>query len=243
MTRPLPPSATSLTSHTWQLGAALACGLAMALPATAATSGYAETWGSGNGDLHGWFANTIGSGLNNPGFAGNPDGFLVTRVTGTSGFPIGAATDLPAATGDFSGALWTAKFDLTGGFNADTISDIWLRFRFQDATFNGWKYRVDGAIDSSWKTYSVSFDPSWTDAQAMAHGWRTDLPTGFASVGWSQTLSNVYTTEIRIAGSASDYRVGIDNFSLTASPVPEPSASLLTLGGLLMLAGAFKRRA
>jgi hypothetical protein len=222
---------------------ALACALAAALPASAATSGYTETWGSGDSDLHGWSINTLGSQVNNPGFAGNPGGFLLTRSTGDLTFPIGALTELPAATGDFSGALWTAKFDLTGGFNADTISDISLRFRYHDGTFNGWQYSVGSALDSSWHTYSVSFDPSWTDAEARAHGWRKDLRTGLGSVAWSDTMRDVFTTEIRITGSASDYRAGIDNFSLTATPVPEPSTSLLALGGLLWVAATVKRRA
>jgi hypothetical protein len=235
-------SATTAQAPSLATALTLICALAAAMPAAAATSGYSETWGSGNGDLHGWFANTTGSAVSNPGFAGNPDGFLLTRV-GSGGFPIGAATDLAAATGSFSsGQLWTATFDLTGGFNADTISDISLRLRYQDGSHNGWQYTVGGALDSSWKTFSVTFDPSWTDAEAKAHGWRTDLANGFGSVSWAQTLGDVYTTEVRITGSASDYRVGLDNFSLTAAPVPEPATGLMALAGCLVAAATLKRR-
>jgi hypothetical protein len=222
---------------------ALACALAAALPALAATSGYTESWGSGDGDLHGWSRNTVDAEVSNPGFGGNPGGFLLTRVSSGLPFPIGALTDLPAATGDFSGALWTAKFDVVGGFNADSVSDISLRFRYRDGTFNGWQYSVASALDSNWHSYSVSFDPSWTDAEARAQGWRKDLRTGLGSVAWSETMREVFTTEIRITGSASDYRAGIDNFSLTASAVPEPSSGLLALGGLMMVGGLLKRRA
>ena len=212
----------------------LIAALGAAGPGLTATSGYAETWDT-PGDLAGWFPNTVDSIVTNPGAGGNGGGFLETLRAGP--FPIGAATDLAAATGSFAGQPWTAQVDLLGLGGAS--SDVWLRFRFQDATFNGWRYRLTDVLGDAWQTFSVGFDPGWTDAQAMANGWQTDLPGGFASVSWAETMGDVYTTEIRIDGNAS-LAAGIDNFMLAA--VPEPSSYALLGAGLLCVGGLARRR-
>jgi hypothetical protein len=205
----------------------------LALPAMAATN-YTQTWDNA-GDLAGWQGNTIDSVVSNPGAGGNGGGYLETARSGA--FSIGADTDLPAVTGSFGSQVWTAKVDLIG--LTGTTSDVWLRFRYQDSSFNGWRYRLTDTLTGSWQTQSVSFDPTWSDAEAQAHGWQTDLANGAGSVSWAQTLSDVYTTEIRIDGSSS-LKAGIDNFSLSA--VPEPSGYALVLAGLGMAAALTAKR-
>jgi hypothetical protein len=213
--------------------ASIAAGM-LAGPAFAAGA-YTETF-DGQGNLAGWFPNTIDSTVVNPGGGGNPGGYLLTRRAGD--FSIGAATDLAAATGSFGSSPWTARVDLQG--QAGETSDVWLRFRYLNSSFNGWRYRLTGLLGSDWQTFSVSFDPTWSDLQAKANGWQTDLPDGSASVSWAQTMATVYTTEIRVDGSRS-LLVGIDNVMLT--PVPEPGTYALMALGLAAVGWQVRRRA
>lgn len=202
--------------------------------ALAATSGYFEDWDA-SGDLAGWSVFPSGSPLTQVDSGGNPGGFLRARLA--DGFPGGVFTRLPDATGDFTGTPWTVSFDLflfSGGF-----SDIWLRFRYHDATFNGWRFGFAPPPTNAWTSFSVTFDPSWTDEQARAAGWTTDSPDGFGSVSFSQTLADVYSTELRFAGPGRMV-AGMDNFSLEV--VPEPSTVGLALLGVIGVLLGTKRR-
>jgi hypothetical protein len=201
--------------------------LAAGLPAFAATSGYFEGWDV-DGDTAGWQPNTLGTTVIqlNPG--GNPGGFLLSSRV--EGFDIGALNGSPALAGDFSGMPWIVSFDLN--YIGGQFTTASLRFRYHDDTFNGWQRTVAGVFPAGWNSYSVAFDPSWTDVQAMAAGWTTDLPGGLDSVSWSQTMADVYYTEVRIAGIG-NLRAGIDNFSLRA--VPEPSTCALLMLGIAFL--------
>jgi hypothetical protein len=198
--------------------------------AQSAAVGYSEDWNGG--DFAGWFANTTSSTVVNPGAGGDPDGYLLSRRNG--GFSAGATTDVADAAGNFAPGEWRANVDLLGVVGA--TSDVWLRFRFQDSTFNGWRYRLDDVLSDTWTTYTVVFNTTWTDAEAALAGWATDLPDGFASVSWAQTMSNVYRSEVRADGS-STLALGIDNFQLIGPsgnvPLPMPLA-LFGVGAILL---------
>lgn len=213
----------------------------------APVSGYMEGWNT-LGDTAGWDANTTVSSIFVQPHAGSlTDGYLETRGNAGNSFDIGANTQLSNATGDFGGGVWNVSVDLaflSEGFNgAGSFDNAWLRFRYQDSTQNGWNYSLSNIFDTDWNTFSVMFDTSWDDATAMVNGWLPDNlsidPGAIASESWATTMSDVYTTEIRLSGEGLLIG-GIDNFELTAVPVP---AAVWLLGsGLLGLVAVARRK-
>lgn len=195
---------------------------------------YSEFWDSGN--TNGWFGNTTSSVVIRDGGTGNPGGSLATRrLLEPPIFDIGAATDLAAATGDFTGSTnWTISFEVL--YDTGAFSDTWLRFRYQDATFNGWHFDVADLFPQGWQSYAVSFDPTWSDAVATANGWVQES----SSVPWQVLWTDVYTTEVRIIlGDDASALAHIDNFVI--NPVPEPGTIALLGPGLMYLALAIRR--
>lgn len=222
--------------------ARLSLGLSVLIvsPCSLAANAYSETWNGG--DTASWAAATLSSAVNNPG------SYLeVSRAGGVQA--TGAVTELPGVTGDFSGSLWTVSVDLRRVLSPEEQlleaifgaqpQDAWLRFRYSNPTFNGWRYQLSDKLDTSWTTYSVSFNADWSDAEALANGWQTDRPDGLGSVSWAQTMQDVYQTSVRFELDNTQ-RIGVDNFVLT--PVPEPSSWALGLTGLAALAWRWRRQ-
>lgn len=204
-----------------------------------AAAAYTQTW-SGI-DTEGWEANTISSVVVFDAGVGNPAASIASRFTSQlASFDIGFTSgDVAATRGSFAGSPWNVSFDLQ--LNAGKFDNIWLRYRYQDATFNGWRHALTGPFDqyNTWTNYAVSFDASWSDAQAMANGWAQEAGP---VVSFAQTMGNAYRTEIRFGTSAATTSalVHLDNFIQT--PVPEPQTWALMLGGLLITASLARRR-
>jgi hypothetical protein len=159
----------------------------------------------------------------------------------------------PSLAGNYGGYDWTVSADLKliqGNFD-----NVWLRFRYQDPSFNGWTNQLTSNFaQSGWFGVSETFNALWTDAEARTHGWRPDdeVLGGSAPMSWAQTMSNVYTVELRFSGSGTPIaphgnfiQAGVDNFSLTAvqqaAPIPEPETYAMMLAGLGLL-GLVRRR-
>lgn len=210
-------------------GLVLAIGL-FALTASAAMP-YAEDWSAG--DTNGWTGNTTSSVVIRDATFGNLAGSIVTRrELSPPEFDIGATTELPAASGDYTGApAWMISFDVY--YDLGNYVDTWLRFRYQDSTFNGWHIDVADVFPNSWQNYSVMFDPSWTDGDAISNGWVQDAaPT----VSWQQLMTDVYHPEVRLLlGDDESAIAHIDNFVI--KQIPEPATVLLAGIALLALLG------
>lgn len=188
--------------------------ITMLLPLTA-NAAVPTSDGWDNGDLSGWRRNTAWTNVSVVNSGGNVDGYLLS-VSDPGGNPsrtIGALSEEDRYAGDFQTPnIKNAAVDLN--LLNGSVQHVYLRFRYHDDTYNGWFYEITGTLNTNeWSHFSVTFDPSWTDSEAVAAGWakESNTPT------FSETMQDVYTTEIRVLSSAEDIndtRIGIDNFRI-----------------------------
>jgi hypothetical protein len=215
-----------------------AASLVAALIAGAAIAAvpYSEDWSAG--DTNGWQQGTTSTTLLRDNTTGNPAASLVLRrILAAPIFDLSATTELAAVSGDYTGApAWMVSFDVlydVGGF-----SDTWLRFRYQDATFDGWHKDVADVFPNSWQSYSVMFDPAWTDVEATANGW-VDETAG--AISWQTLMGDVYHPEVRLVLGDENSAIGhVDNFVLKS--VPEPATMALVLLGITGCGATLRRR-
>ncbi len=217
---------------TFLIAACLAC---LSLPAFAASAIF-EGFDTGPGA---WEPNSTETNTTWLNFGGNPDGSLTTNNFG-AGVSFGVA-GAKAQGGAYSGALpdgeWTASVDLFY-FNTP-ITEARLRWRYRNATFNGWYFPIEQTnFDPVWTSYSVTFDTNWSDAIAQANGWVRESD----SVPFATLWDDIYWSEVRLLGpSVPAISASIDNYSLRPTVVPLP-AGLILMGSALLGLGALGRR-
>lgn len=178
-----------------------------------------DAWDSGT-SLLGWGKSTSSDDYNVivQQTGGNPGGYLYTQDTNTNppgGYlgivpEAGVMTSKPELSGDY-GFVQEVRISVDLKFEyAMTSTKAYLRLRYSAST-NAWRYLlVTNPPVGSWQTYTVTIDPNWTDAQAVAAGWVSE---GSGTPSFAETLAHVYTTEIRFSEGL--FIAGIDNFSLT----------------------------
>jgi hypothetical protein len=228
-------------SRSQQLGSCVApvfvfIGIALLARSAVAAVAYSEDWTAG--DTNGWIQSTTSSVVVRDAGFGNPAGSIAVRRDLTPPiFDIGATSALPQVSGDYTGALsWTFSFDVF--YDTGNYVDTWLRFRYQDGTFNGWHLDVANVFPNSWQSYSVTFDSTWSDVEAAANGWVDE--TGGA-VSWALLMTNVFHPEIRLLlGDQASALAYIDNVALRS--IPEPAALAPLAVGLLGLGFARRRK-
>jgi hypothetical protein len=156
--------------------------------------------------LNGWEANTIQTSIELMPTGGNPNGYLYSSSDGSWGI-VGAVNKTEHYTGDYA-SIKKVSVDLM--FIYDAFTEAWFRFRYHSANYNGWKYPLTTSFTfGNWQTYSVVFDPTWSDSQAIAAGWVQEA----SSASFSETMADVYSAEVRVLGNGA-LAIGIDNFLL-----------------------------
>lgn len=170
------------------------------------------------GDVSGWRRNTANTDIMQASPGGNPNGYLYSESTGPFGggiFYAGAAAEKSELSGNFGFApMIKISFDLNVFSTSQDVDRVDLRFRYHDAFYNGWRLLLTTSpTRDTWITYYVELDPTWTDADATAAGWIQES----GSPSFSDTMADVYYTEIRLQGNAMIY-CGIDNFRMNWHP-------------------------
>jgi len=191
--------------------------------------GYFEGWETSSGSctparlcfISGWRGNTSNTNIEVADAGGNPGRYL--RSFGNFPGLFGALSESGELTGDYRGATWRFSTDLL--FNSGTVTEAWLRFRYKDASHNGWRHPLTyNFTPGVWHSVSVDFDPHWGDDEARAAGWITDhdlSPSSSTLKPFAVTMSDVYTIEIRLTGVGPP-EAGIDNVMLEAAPLITP---------------------
>jgi len=168
-----------------------------------------EDW---NGtEYGGWQQNTSQTIVELMQFGGVDDsGYLHSSQT-QSGFGIVGAANLSAPyTGNYA-TLGFSRVQCDLKFFAGAVQAVRFRVRYQNSSHGGWHVPLtDDFSAGDWRTCVVTFDPSWSDEDAIAAGWANDG----SAPSFQETMSDVYYAEIRVSSSL-DTEIGMDNFLLT----------------------------
>lgn len=147
---------------------------------------------------------------------GNPGGCM--EFSGNMN--IGIASRAPRFTGDYAAKgydeivldLYISMQQLTA-----FTPEVFIR---KSPSVAGWarpleNYTVQAGV---WRTFATPFDPAWSDAQAIAAGWKRDIG---AAVSFADTAKAVWKMGIRMKyPQVSAAFMRIDNIVLRKKPAP-----------------------
>ena len=200
-------------------------GIALAHSAWAAVVPTVATFSADEDDFIG---STIATVQIYSGGGGNPGGHVEIRKDFGPGIDIiGTQNSVwPEFLGDYAAAGVTG-----GGFDLNVFETPFdsaqLRMR-RNVGENGWYFEFGPIVPNGglWASYDVAFDPTWSDALALGNGWQQEA----GSPSFADLMSSVGWLEVRLFNLGSAV-AGVDNVRL----VPEPSALVLVLAGLVAL--------
>ena len=143
--------------------------------------------------------------------AGGTNGFLVGNLWDKYGDHFTFTADVKVMTPNFT--LDQVYFDFYGAGGG----------RF-DETF----WSVNQTTADGWVTYTIDFDSSWTDAQAIAAGWNNRGSNNFHDTYAGMTKSQ-FVGGRSAEGDTTEFQIAVDNWGF----VPEPATmSLLAIGAI-----------
>mgnify|MGYP001439585418 CR=1 FL=1 len=158
-----------------------------------------------------WYMNSNSGTLERRLTGGLPGGFL--HMKGFKPYIIGMRTRRPEFTGKYlrPGAV---SFDLKYKIQQITNYKVYVMLVNCSAIIgSNWIFELQIPGDYTWEHVSVLFDPSWTDQQAIAAGWKRQ--TESPPVSWAQTLYHLRWIGIYVetfSPTAYLCEIGTDNF-------------------------------
>lgn len=115
----------------------------------------------------------------------------------------------------------------------DNLDYIAFVFHHSSSTGMWWFMVDDNPPIGTWIEYSIVIDPSWTDTEAIEHGWGTT----FSPPAFSIYLANIEWLEFEIMGYGGPgipFEVGLDNIAITV-PLAEFSSQLILIFPFVVL--------
>ncbi len=208
------------------------CLVSLGASALLAAADYTEGWDAGT--VADWSRSTISCDVFGDASGGNPGGSLRIVPSNTSSIElVGARTQLPDATGDYAaGGIRRVSFDLKN--EGVPVTSLWFRVRYLDEFHNGWVFHLANSVPQGvYSSYVVAFDPTWTDAEAVAAGWQQES----LSPSFAETMADVFYPEVRLRVSpvTAGSQLRLDNFRLlscagdTKGPVATASVDRASL--------------
>ncbi len=205
------------------VGAVIAVALAAGV-VQAADTGYTAAWSSAP-SVEG-FTNPSGE-ITNPGTGGNPGGFLRATRTGSVNVNVCPIPFLREDLGKtFGTGAGTISFDVKA-LDSYEIPEIHLALTDGSSSFTYiiTTQNVVGhpqtAVDG-WVHYSIPWQATWDNAEAIARKWRIDAPTG----EWAKVIKTPKYSVLSVIGSGkgpTNQTVGIDNFRIDAGAAVDPA--------------------
>jgi hypothetical protein len=180
-----------------------------------------STWDDPAAELAGWEKGTMNTFTEYHDSNGNPGGHI--RAYGN--LTTGIINKQPEFTGNYIQKNYN-NISLDIRVNLQQLANFKpsIQIRYSPS-YAGWNYELaDFTNDASlWQHFEVYFDPTWSDADAMAHGW---TPSTGPSKTFQETLAHVGSISVR--GHYPQFtskNLSFDNFKLShaAAPPPEPA--------------------
>jgi hypothetical protein len=199
--------------------------LIVATPLAAEADHVSAEWDEGT--TEGWLPATGAAVLGVYASGGYSGGYLESSENPYLYGIVGALNFGPEYAGDFD-VHGYVRFQVAVKFQIGSFNVVYFHVRYQSGSHNGWYLPLPADTgDSGWQWFDVDFEPTWSDAQAMAAGWMQETNTPSFAV----TMSDVYHTGIKGTGTGV-LSLGIDAFRLWDETV---SAEEKSWSGIKML--------
>lgn len=178
-----------------------------------------ENWDDVSAGANNWTPTYL-SQIRYESVGGNPGGFLIVEGQGT----VSASTLKSEFTGDFNQKGYNQiEADFKSIMQYYDFKPV-LIVRYS-ASYINWEYEITNYINKAeWQTFTINFDPNWTDAQAQATGWQ--LGGQGPSKTFQETMSHIWKMTLEFPYAAGQgHSMGVDNFTVRQHQAITPAST------------------